>query len=172
LLDGQPLVLDPATTGYDHEGYAATFVLPDPSSWDTHTTCPPGTRSTVTVTDQQTTWSATVPDLFANDLHPVAAMVANQPDTLAWPSAASEEPRSTIYFACIEVGQHDAACVEGDFSDPGIAIAQEYVHVDIAANAGDPFTAWGRREVYSVITGGDAPMFDTQVFDRVTGSFE
>jgi len=62
--------------------------------------------SSVTVADQITTWSVTFANLFANDLHPVAPVMASQPDasvrrsllgvgaTLAVPAGDRRWPRS------------------------------------------------------------------------------
>jgi hypothetical protein len=170
-LDGQPLVLDPVTTGYADNGdsYTAAFLL-QADKVSVYASGGPATSS-VMVTDQVTTWSVVIANLFANDLHPVGLLMANQPNALEWPSAMTGGPVTSIEYACIDVAGHTAACQSDEQSDPGITIAQQYVHVDVPAETGDHFSVWAQRSLFPQAS-GDGPAFETRIFDRIDGTFE
>ncbi len=166
-LDGTPLVLDPGATAYVGNGgsFIAAFGLPPDATFASTAT------STVTVTDQQTTWTVEIPALFTRDLQLVGPMVASQANTAMWPSAATSEPWSTIDFACIDVADHGAACHSDTAQDPGIDIAKQYVQIDVPAQAGDHFTLWGARWFHPQAS-GDGPIFFTTILDQVTGTYD
>lgn len=166
-LDGEPLPLEPGSRSY-HDGqdaYVAAF-----SSGSSRSRTDRPTSSTVSVTDQETTWTATIADLFTNDLQPTGPMVANQPDTLVWPSAATDRPYSTIEWACIDVAKRDAACHGEAADDPGITIMQQYVHVDIDAVPGDGVVITGSRRVDVSVP--DDEYFMTSILDRWSAKFD
>jgi hypothetical protein len=170
-LDGAALALAPVGTGYFGNGdsYTAMFVLPPTGPATARATDP--TTSTVTVTDQQTTWSVQIPGLFTNDLQPVGPIITNQASTVVWPSAATTEPWSTIDFACIEIEHRAAACHGATTHDPGIDVTEEYVQIDMPANPGDRFTLWGQRWFHPQAS-GNGPVFFTTILDQVAGTFE
>ncbi len=166
-LDGGPLVLDPATSGYagNHDSYVASYVLPAAQLAHTADT------GAIVVTDGTTTWQVEVPDLMANDLQPVGAVRANQHDSLVWPSATTPEPYSTISWACIAIADRPTACQSETEHDTGVAIAKEHVELDVAAAAGDRFTVWGERWDHPQ-GAADGPTFFVHILDRVDGTLE
>ena len=174
MLDGEPLRLLPGATGSFGNGdrYTAAFGL---ASIENATARPRAafarSASTVMVTDQRSTWSVTVPELWTNDLEPVGPMVSGQVSTVAWPSAATSEPWSTIDFACIAVEHHASACHGGDRSDPGIAMTGQYIEIDVPASSTDRFTLWGQRSLHPQPS-GDGPVFLTKILGQMTGTFE
>lgn len=169
-LGGAPLAIAPGDTGYFGVGdrYVAAFVLPVARG-----AVAAGPTATLTITDQETTWSAQVPNVMTNDLHPAGTMLAGQPQTLVWPSAAAgDQPSTTIDWACIQVAERDAACYRSDGTgDPGISVTQQLVTVDVPASPGDPFTVWGARR-FAATTSGDGPAVLATVLDQVSGTFQ
>jgi len=166
-LDGETLALEPESLDY-HDGqnaYVAAY-----SSGSSRSRTDPPTSSTVSVTDQETTWTATIADLFTNDLQPTGPMVANQPATLIWPSAATSGPYSAIEWACIDVATRGAACQGEEVDDPGIMIMKQYVHVDIAAVAGDSVVITGSRRADTAVPGG--AYFIVSVLNRWSANFD
>jgi hypothetical protein len=167
-LDGAPLAIAPSDTGYFGNGdrYVAAFVLPAARPQV-------ASSSTLTITDPETTWTAQVPNVMTNDLHPTAAMVAGQTNTVSWPSAATgDEPYSTIDWACIQVGTRDAACYRSDGTgDPGVSVTQQLVTIDVPALPGDAFTVWGARRFTATPSGNGNDVFTT-VLGQVTGTFQ
>jgi len=170
-LDGAPLVLSPAKTGYFGNGdrFTATFVLPPAAAMPIH--AGNAMSATVMVTDHTTTWTAQIPALLSNDLQPVGAMVASQTNMVVWPSAATSEPYSTIDFACIEVTGHGAACHRESSQDPGIDVTHEYVQLDVNAQPGDAFVLWAQRWYHPQAT-GDGPIFFASILDQISGTFQ
>ncbi|HUJ57126.1 MAG TPA: hypothetical protein VLX92_01475 [Kofleriaceae bacterium] len=167
-LDGTPLALAPASgymDGDDH--YTATFELPATGEIARQA----ATSSTVSVSDQVSTWSVEIPALFADDLAVAGPMMASEANTAVWPSAATSEPWSTIDAACISVASRGAAC-HGDASDdPGISITEQYVQIDVAAQPGDGYTLWAERWAHPQ-SSGDGPTFFATILDQVSGTFE
>ena len=156
-LDGTPLAMDPTATGYFGNGdrYVAAFA---------ETQCPHTASSALALTDGQTTWSFHVIDLMTNDLAPTAPLVAGQPASIAWPSA------STIDWACIEVAGRRAACTGNGASDPGIAIEQQLITTNVAANTGDAYKITAARVLTAPSTPDGNDVFVT-VLDQTTGTF-
>jgi hypothetical protein len=165
-LDGDELVLD-GNTGYHgtNGSYIAAFT---PSAERSRTDHP--ASSTVSVTDQDTTWTVTIQNLLTNDLQPSGPLVANQPDTFVWPSAASPDPWSTIDWACVDVAQDSACHYNDEVQDPGVTIEQQYVHVDVPANAGDAIVVTGQRFVSPTASNG--PTFFISIRNRVSANFD
>jgi hypothetical protein len=164
--DGDELVLDDST-GYrgNNDSYIAAFI---PTTERSRTDHP--ASSIVTVTDHDTTWTVTIPNLLTNDLQPSGPLVANQPDTFVWPSAASPDPWSTIDWACIDVANDSACHYSDEVHDPGITIEQQYVHVDVPANAGDDIVVTGQRFVNPTASNG--PTFFISILNRTSANFE
>lgn len=166
-LDGETLPLEPASRSY-HDGqdaYIAAY-----SSGSSRSRTDPPTSSTVSVTDQETTWTATIADLFTNDLHPTGPIVANQPDTLVWPSAATSGPYSAIEWACIDVAKRDAACQGEEVDDPGITIMKQYVLIDLPADSGDGVVITGSRRADASVS--DDEYFLTSILNRWSANFD
>jgi hypothetical protein len=166
-LDGDTLPLEPASHSY-HDGqdaYVAAY-----SSGSSRSRTDPPTSSTVTVTDQESTWTATIAGLFTNDLQPTAPIVANQPDTMVWPSAASAGPYSAIEWACIDVAKRDAACQGEDVDDPGIAIMKQYVLLDLPAASGDGIVITGSRRADATVS--DDEYFLVSILNRWAANFD
>ena len=165
-LDGDPLVLDPSSGYYgNRDSFIAAYI---PSAQRSRTDHP--TSSIVSVTDQETTWTVTIADLLSNDLQPAGPIVASQPVTLVWPSAASASPYSTIDWACAEIAERDAACQGQQHDDPGIRIAQQYIHVDVPSVLGDYMVITSQRETHPNATNG--PMFLTSILNKTSTVFD
>ncbi len=143
-LDGAPLAIVPGATGYadERDRFTATFGLTADAPAVTLAGGP--TTSTISVSDARTTWTVDIADLMSDDLAPTGPVLAAQPTTLTWPSAATTAPWSTIDIACITVAQRAAACDSDQAQDPGIAITENLVHIDLAAQPGDRFAILGR----------------------------
>lgn len=164
-LNGAPLTMDPTATGYFGNGdrYVAAFA---------QTACPHTASSALAVADGQTTWSFHVLDLMTNDLAPTAPLVAGQPGRIAWPSAANPtQPAGAIDWACIRIADRDAACIGNGAADPGIAIDQQFITTNLAANPGDPYVITAARGL-SAPTTGDGPDVFVTVLDQITGTFQ
>jgi hypothetical protein len=166
-LDGETLPLEPASRSY-HDGqdaYVAAY-----SSGSSRSRTDPPTSSTVSVTDQETTWTATIAGLFTNDLQPTGPIAANQPATLIWPSAATSGPYSAIEWACIDVATRGAACHGEDVADPGIEIMKQYVLVDLPGDPGDGVVITGSRRADAACS--DDGYFIVSILDRWSANFE
>ena len=164
-LNGAPLVMDPTATGYFGNGdrYVAAFA---------NTSCPKTASSALAITDGQTTRSLHEIDLMTNDLAPTAPLVAGQPARIAWPSSANAtQPASAIDWACIQVADRSAACIGNGATDPGIAIEQQFITADVAANPGDPYVITAARGLTAPSTGDGNDVFVT-VLDQTTGTFQ
>lgn len=161
-LNGAPLTMDPTATGYFGNGdrYVAAFA---------ETQCPRTASSALAITDGATTWSFHVIDLMTNDLAPTAPLVAGEPAHIAWPSAANAaQPASAIAWACIQVAG-TRVCTGDGAADPGIAIEQQTITANVAANAGDPYVVTAAR-VLSVPSTEDGNDVLVTVLDQTSGT--
>lgn len=163
-LDGQPLSIDPNDTGTYGTGdnYKATFALPALA------TRAVSSSSTIAISDGETTWSATIPNLMTNDLAPTAPLAAGT-NVFEWPSAASQTPYSTIAWACLEIAGTSAACDGEAVHDPAISISQQYITATIAAAPGARVEITGERQV-DVESSGDGPTFLARIYARYSGA--
>ena len=162
-LDGQPLVVDQTTTGTFGAGdrYVAGFMTPA-----VRASSPASSASPVlSISDGETTWSATIENMMANDLIPTGPLVAGR-DVFEWPSAASPTAWSTIAWACVEVVNRSAAC-DGD-ADPAVSISQQYITATIAGAAGEAVEVTGERHV-NAASSGNGPTFLTHILAHYTG---
>lgn len=157
-LDGQPLALDPNHTGTYGQGdnYKATFALPQQIARTA------GAMSMIAITDGDTTWSASIPNLLTNDLAPTGPLVAGT-NVFEWPSATS------IAWACLEVVGRSAACDGESVHDPAIAISQHYVTATVVAAQGERVELTGERDV-AVESSGNGPTFLAHVYARYAGT--
>ena len=120
----------------------------------------------------QTTWSFDVANLKTNDLAAASPFVSGQANRVVWPSASDvDDASSTILWACVQVANGVPACLGNGANDPSIQIENDLIAIDVAANAGDPYTVWGARVVIS--PSSDAhPVAVVTVLGEVSGSFE
>ncbi len=171
-IDGASLAIDRGSTGYFGNGdrYVAAFTTPAVrSTVDQMST---GTSSTVAITDQQTTWSFQAANLMTNDLQPTSPIVAGQANIVSWPSAAQpDHPATSIAWACVQIADRSAACLGDGKSDPGIAIAQQFITIDVPAATGDAYTVWAARTAVAT-DAGDSSQVIVTVLDQVTGVFQ
>ena len=169
-LDDQPLLIDAFKTGtYDSgDRYVAAFMTAPEATRESP--MPPPATSSITISDGETTWTAKVDHMFANDLAPMAPITAGT-NVFEWPSAASPNPYSTIAWACIEVTGAASACESDTVHDPSIAISQQYVTATIAGATGDHVQLTGERDINPTST-GNGPSFLTKIVARYQGSFE
>ena len=170
-LDGMPLAIDPAATGYFGNGdrYVAAFTLPSTRVSQMPAASP---TSTVAITDQQTTWTFQVANLRTNDVQPQGTIAAGQPAVIAWPSAARDDVSySTIDWACVEIASRGAAC-HGTGSDAaGVDITRQFITIDLPANPGDSYRVWGARHV-SATASGNGPELLVSVLGQLRGTFD
>ncbi|MEO6773926.1 MAG: hypothetical protein ABI467_13075 [Kofleriaceae bacterium] len=161
-VNGQAMTLDASGTGELESGdrYTATFDLPNTASATT--------SSTIAIGDGETTWTAELEYLFANDLAPTGPLVAGT-NVFEWPSAASPAPWSTISWACVEVIGSSAVCQSDYPTDPGISIAQQYITATIAGASGAPIKIDAQRDVIAA-SSGNGPGFNAHVHGTYTGS--
>jgi hypothetical protein len=161
-LDGAPLVVDPATTGYvdGRDSYTATFARPA-----TRSAVVPSSTSTLSISDGEITWSVDVANLWSNDLALEAPLAAGT-NTFVWPSAAATGPDSTIDWACIDVGEQTSACGGYEVDVPAIEISQQFIVANVLGANGTPVTVTAERSA-DVQSGGDGPVFFTRIYDRL-----
>src|SRR6185312_13826797 len=133
-LDGTPLAIDPATTGYQggHDSYVVTFTLAAPRS-----AVPGPASSHITVSDGEKAWSVDVASLFANDLATTAPLAAG-PNTFVWPSASATAPYSTIDWACVDVGSQPSACGGYEEVAQALDVSQQFITANVTGAAGTP----------------------------------
>ena len=167
-LDGEPVPVDPVTTGTYGGGnsFVAAFVRPS----GRHGVTPPGpaTSSTIAISDGTVTWSARVADLFTNDLAPTGPLAAGEV-VFEWPSAASETPYSTIAWACVEVTGSSAACGGTEVAEPAITIAKQYITATIEGDPGAAVVVTGERHI-NPESDGNGPVFFTRIQARFAGT--
>jgi hypothetical protein len=164
-LDGAPLVVDPATTGYadGRDSYTATFALAT-----TRSAVVPPSSSTISVGDGEITWSVDIANLFANDLALESPLDAGS-NTFVWPSAAATGPYSTIDWACIDVGEQAAACGGYQVDVPAIEVSQQFIVANVNGAAGTAVTITAEREA-DTQSSDDGPVFFTGIYDRLAAS--
>jgi hypothetical protein len=169
-IDAQPLLIDAFKTGTYGNGdhYIAAFMTAPEATRESP--MPPPATSTIAISDGETTWTAQVDQMFANDLAPTAPITAGT-NVFEWPSAASPNPYSTIEWACIEVTGAASACQGESVHDPSVAISQQYVTATIAGTTGDRVQVTGQRDVDPDST-GNGPTFFTRIMARYQGTFE
>ncbi len=159
-VNGTPLVIDQATTGYfgQHDSYVASFALPGAMTLTS-------TPAEISITDGQTSWSAVIEHLFANDL---AAMgpTAQGPNTFVWPSAAATGPDSPIDWACIEVDGQPSACGGYEVATPAIGVSQQFITANLSGAPGTKVTVTAERTA-NRDPSGDGPTFLARIVDRL-----
>lgn len=169
-VDAQLLLIDAFKTGtYDSgDRYVAAFMTAPEATRESP--MPPPSTSTIAISDGETTWTAKVDQMFAHDLAPTAPITAGT-NVFEWPSAASQNPYSTIAWACIEVTGAASACESDTVHDPSIAVSQQYVTATIAGATGDQVQLTGERDINPTST-GNGPSFLTKIVGRYQGVFE
>lgn len=169
-VDGQPLFVNAALTGTFDNGdrYVAAFMTGPGATRENP--MPPPDASTIAISDGETTWTATIAHMFANDLAPTAALTAGT-NVFEWPSAASPNPRSTIESACVTVAGTAPACEGGGVDSPSIAISQEFITATIEGASGATVRVEAQREVNPDST-GNGPQFMTTIAARYDGTLQ
>jgi hypothetical protein len=166
-IDDQPLLIDAFKTGtYDSgDRYVAAFMTAPEATRESP--MPPPASSTIAISDGETTWTARIDQMFANDLAPNAPITAGT-NVFEWPSAASPNPYSTIAWACIEVTGAASACQSDTVHDPSVAISQQYVTAMIEGATGDHVQVTGERDI-DPDSSGNGPTFFTKIIARYQG---
>jgi hypothetical protein len=161
-LDGAPLVVDPAATGYadGRDSYTATFARAA-----TRSAVAPPSSSHISVGDGEVAWSVDIASLFANDLATTAPMTAGS-NTFVWPSAAATGADSTIDWACIDVGEQAAACGGDQVDAPAIDVSQQFIVATVTGASGTPVIVTAERDA-DTQSGDNGPMFFTHIYDQL-----
>jgi len=169
-VDGQPLLVNTALTGTFDNGdhYVAAFMTAPGATRESP--MPPPEASTIAISDGETTWTATIEHMFANDLAPSAPLTAGT-NVFEWPSAASPNPRSTIASACVTVAGTAPACEGSGVDAPSISISQQFITATIDGASGVGVRVDAQREVNPDST-GNGPPFLTTIAARYDGTLE
>lgn len=169
-VDGQPLFVNAAATGtYGNGGsYVAAFMTGPGATRESP--MPPPEVSMIAISDGETTWTATIEHMFANDLAPTGPLVAGT-DVFEWPSAASPNPWSTISSACVGVEGAAPACEGGSVDSASISISQEFITATIEGASGAHVRVEAQREINPQST-GNGPQFMTTIAARYDGALE
>jgi len=167
-VDGQPLLVDMSQTGTFDNGdhYVAAFMTAPEATRENP--MPPPDVSTIAISDGETTWSAKIDHMFANDLAPTVPLIIGT-NVFEWPSGASANPQTTITYACVAVDGSAPACEGEGVHDAAIAISQQFITATISGASGARVRVDGERNVNPEAS-GNGPQFITTIAARYTGA--
>ena len=130
---------------------------------------PPPATSSIAISDGETTWTAKVDHMFANDLAPTAPIADRHERVRVAECSVAESVLDDRVGRASSVTGAASACESDTVHDPSIAISQQYVTATIAGATGDHVQLTGERDVNPTSTGNgpSVPDEDRRALSRL-----